>query len=553
MGHDLNGADSMGLSALHHAVRSQWDEAIWLLLQENADVDAVDEEGWTPLHYAAREGCHVAVALLLRAGADASIVAEDSFSALQYARLYKHAKCVHLLEYHLGGAGGGSTLAAKPPSTEAETEWQVGLQAVAELDARLAPHTTIGGADDEKVGDLKVVVPTPVRGPHRSSRVRVTPAGSPGGADKDEAAPFEFTFASDEVLTLPAELLLAPAGEADPTGGRLRLRWRERYPVVCSLSRRPALQSEENDAVLPCSAPIHTALAWATHHALLPVLSGLCSVSFSADNTHSTTTAPTPTTEDTTTADDDCDAPVDPAAWPASSPLPAATAESFSLDDVLARTSRLITAMMKSKAAGHTDVGLGQDEVEEFVGRLGQQWRSIDTEERGQVSRREVLAFVCTAHGLDGLAAALADFVGSETTWAGSGYEEKLPPEVVEDAEALMVAAVTADEARPMYLTFGQFASVFLSALQIDVNAILRAAVPSRHTQAQSQAPSPEKTDDGNVAVSSDKAEVKDTNQGNEAPTLALDCRQATADLLPQGLADTISRGAVCYIPCHHW
>jgi ankyrin repeat protein len=68
-GADINAQDSIGYTALHYAVDSEYPDVCQFLIEKGARLNIRSEEGFTPLHLAANFGLEDIARMLLKAGA----------------------------------------------------------------------------------------------------------------------------------------------------------------------------------------------------------------------------------------------------------------------------------------------------------------------------------------------------------------------------------------------------------------------------------------------------------------------------------------------------
>jgi len=82
---------------LHYSAQHGHPEAVYLIVEANANINPTDAFFQTPLHRAANQGQTDAVAMLLKMGADIDAKDEDGFTPMRLARRFKHAPVMAIL------------------------------------------------------------------------------------------------------------------------------------------------------------------------------------------------------------------------------------------------------------------------------------------------------------------------------------------------------------------------------------------------------------------------------------------------------------------------
>ncbi|XP_077987160.1 cortactin-binding protein 2-like isoform X2 [Glandiceps talaboti] len=97
---DPNVSISDGITPLHAAAESGYQDCVEVLLKHKADANATRQGNFTPLHAAAGEGHHGCVKCLLEYGADASKADKSGWQPLHWAVFNGHSKCAkYLIDY----------------------------------------------------------------------------------------------------------------------------------------------------------------------------------------------------------------------------------------------------------------------------------------------------------------------------------------------------------------------------------------------------------------------------------------------------------------------
>lgn len=96
-GVDVTLRDSHSLTALHHAVLNENEEATLALIAHGADPNARDPNGASPLHYSALKGFASMVPILVNHGADPNAVDTDGRTALHWVGIQGHAATAEAL------------------------------------------------------------------------------------------------------------------------------------------------------------------------------------------------------------------------------------------------------------------------------------------------------------------------------------------------------------------------------------------------------------------------------------------------------------------------
>lgn len=86
-----------GRTALHHAAKEGWLDAVETLLKHKAVIDAMDKNLWAPISLAASSGHDAVLKILLRAKASVNLGTNDGTTPLHLAAANGHYECTQLL------------------------------------------------------------------------------------------------------------------------------------------------------------------------------------------------------------------------------------------------------------------------------------------------------------------------------------------------------------------------------------------------------------------------------------------------------------------------
>ena len=97
LGENVNAADRLGYTALHHAAVAGKTEEVERLIAAGANVNALGEYDWTPLILAANNGHCPVIRILLDAGALPDVIDKTGHTAMQYAADNGYVEAVEIL------------------------------------------------------------------------------------------------------------------------------------------------------------------------------------------------------------------------------------------------------------------------------------------------------------------------------------------------------------------------------------------------------------------------------------------------------------------------